>query len=228
MSDLAPFFRQQFFNQNGVPLASGQIFTYAAGTTTPLATYTDQSGLTPNANPIILDSTGQAPIWLGPSAYKFVIEDSLSNVIETVDQVQSITYQINQLISANGTSVWQSVNVSYTQLQTAGLTNAIALFTLPANTILKNLVIILGTQFAGTSISTLSAQVGLSGAYQTFIDDFSLLQSVSGTSFDNVQTPFIGSTSGSTVVYLNAVAVGANLSALSTGALMVKYETATI
>jgi len=50
---------QQWFTNAGVPLSGGKINTYAAGTTTPIATYTDNTGATPNANPIILDSTGR-------------------------------------------------------------------------------------------------------------------------------------------------------------------------
>ena len=46
----------QFFNNNGIPLAGGLLYTYAAGTSTPLATYTTFSGNISNSNPIILDS----------------------------------------------------------------------------------------------------------------------------------------------------------------------------
>ena len=55
----------QFFDNNGQPLSGGKIYTYAAGTTVPLATYTARDGLTANANPIILDSAGRTPaqIW---------------------------------------------------------------------------------------------------------------------------------------------------------------------
>ena len=49
----------QFFSNSGVPLSGGKIFSYAAGTTTPQATYTSSSGLTPHSNPIILDSAGR-------------------------------------------------------------------------------------------------------------------------------------------------------------------------
>ena len=62
------------FNQNGIPLAGGKLFTYAAGTTTKLSTYTDSTGITPNSNPIILDSNGQCDIWLpGGTLYKYVL-----------------------------------------------------------------------------------------------------------------------------------------------------------
>ena len=36
----------QFFDDNGVPLAGGLIYTYAAGTTTAATTYTSATGLT--------------------------------------------------------------------------------------------------------------------------------------------------------------------------------------
>jgi|GEM_PF-2582863 len=55
-----PFFWQQYFKSSGVPNAFGCIFTYVSGSTTPLATYTDFTGATQNANPIILDAGGFA------------------------------------------------------------------------------------------------------------------------------------------------------------------------
>ena len=64
MARLAPFFKQQFFDNDGAPLAGGKVYSYTAGTSTPLATYTDQGGATPNANPVILDANGEANIWV--------------------------------------------------------------------------------------------------------------------------------------------------------------------
>lgn len=229
MSDLLQWIPGQFFSAAGIPLNGGLIQSYAAGSTIPLATYTDQSGLTPNSNPVVLDSSGglSTPIWLGPSAYKFVIMDASSNILRTIDNVWSISYQIAQAV-AGATSAWTSVPISYTQLQTAGLSNAIALYTLPQKTIIKNVVIYLRTQFAGTSIATLIAQVGISGNYSQFIDgsnpNMSLIGAVSGSSFDNVSASFLGSISANTIIYLNAIATGANLSALSAGALTVDFE----
>ena len=51
----------QFFNNNGVPLSGGLIYTYVAGTSTPLVTYTSVSGLIANSNPIVLDSARRGP-----------------------------------------------------------------------------------------------------------------------------------------------------------------------
>jgi len=76
------------FDANGNPLAGGKVYTYLAGTLTPRATYTDQGGTTPNANPVILDSAGRANIWLDDSAsYKFVVTDSADTPIRTTDNV---------------------------------------------------------------------------------------------------------------------------------------------
>ena len=219
-AELAPAFRQQFFDNNGLPLAGGFVYTYAAGTSTPLATYTDETGLTPNTNPIVLNSAGQAPIWIGNSSYKFVLEDSLNNVIETVDNVLSIAAQVE----AATLSTFQSVTVSYTQLQTAGLTNAIQLFSLPANTILKNLVVKHSTAFAGPSITDVYCQIGVSGNYTKFIPNFDIYQAVADQTFDNAILGFVGSFANPTPVYLNGISVGANLSALSAGSVTVYYE----
>jgi len=72
----------QFFSTTGVPLAGGQVFSYAAGTTMQQPTYTDSTGLVQNANPVILDSTGKPTqgIWLSSAGYKIVVEDSMGNI----------------------------------------------------------------------------------------------------------------------------------------------------
>jgi hypothetical protein len=86
---LAPLI-SKFNDNNGVALAGGKLFSYQAGTTTPLATYTDETGTIPNTNPVVLDSNGQANIWIGSAAYKFILQDSLGTVIYTRDNVSSI------------------------------------------------------------------------------------------------------------------------------------------
>jgi hypothetical protein len=87
---LAPVVRQQFFSPSGVPLSGGSVETFAAGTSTPLATYTDSTALTPNPNPVLLDDGGFATIWLGPSTYKFVVKDSVGNQQYTTDNVSDV------------------------------------------------------------------------------------------------------------------------------------------
>jgi hypothetical protein len=82
----------QFFSNTGVPLAGGKIFSYAAGTTTPQATYTTKAGSIAHSNPIILDSAGRVPsgeIWLTLNQiYKFVLQDSTGALIATYDNIE--------------------------------------------------------------------------------------------------------------------------------------------
>ena len=83
----------QFFDNNGAPLNAGKIYTYQAGSSTPLATYTSSSGITANANPIILGTSGRPPndIWLSEGFfYKFILKDSSDVTIQTYDNLYGI------------------------------------------------------------------------------------------------------------------------------------------
>lgn len=84
---LSPAPKLQFFTEGGIPLAGGKLYSYAAGTTTPLATYTTSSGIQNNTNPIILDSRGEAAVWLGAASYKLKLADSTDVEIWTVDNI---------------------------------------------------------------------------------------------------------------------------------------------
>jgi hypothetical protein len=80
----------QFFDNNGVPLTGGKIYTYEAGTSTPLATYTSSTGGTAHTNPIVLDAGGRVPggeIWNALQLYKFVLKTSDDVTIATYDNV---------------------------------------------------------------------------------------------------------------------------------------------
>lgn len=82
----------QFFDNSGNMLSGGKIYTYEAGTTTPLATYTSSSGNTAHTNPIILDAAGRVPggeIWNALQLYKFVLKTSADVIIATYDNVGS-------------------------------------------------------------------------------------------------------------------------------------------
>lgn len=83
-----PIFRGTDGDNN--PLPGGLLYTYVAGTSTPLATYADAEGTTPNANPVILDENGEALIFLGSDIYKFVLQDQNNVPIWTADQISSI------------------------------------------------------------------------------------------------------------------------------------------
>jgi hypothetical protein len=87
MAALTPVPKIQFFDANGNPLVGGKLYSYDAGTTTPRATYTNYGGATPNANPVILDSRGEAAVWLDNSLYKLKLTSATDVEIWTVDNV---------------------------------------------------------------------------------------------------------------------------------------------
>jgi len=87
MTSIATPPKLQFFDANGNPLAGGKLYSYAAGTTTPLATYTDYGGGTANSNPVILDSRGEANVWFGTGQYKLKLTDADDVEVYTVDNL---------------------------------------------------------------------------------------------------------------------------------------------
>ena len=84
MAVVMPAAKQAYFTSTGIPLVGGRVRTYAAGTSTPKATYSDAAGTIPNANPVVLDARGEALIyWAG--GYKVQLEDSTGAIVWTVD-----------------------------------------------------------------------------------------------------------------------------------------------
>ena len=82
-----------FLGVTGLPLSGGRLYSYQAGSSTPLATYTTVSGTIANANPIILGTDGRAPseIWLTYGYnYKFILQDSVGATIATYDDIYGI------------------------------------------------------------------------------------------------------------------------------------------
>jgi hypothetical protein len=126
----------QFFDDNGSPLVGGKLYSYAAGTSTLLATYTTSAGTVANTNPIILNAGGRTPneIWQATGILlKFVLYNSDNELIGTYDGIPSINdpFGINsQLTSVAGTN---SITASATPALTAYATGAIYSF-IAANT----------------------------------------------------------------------------------------------
>lgn len=90
----------QYLNNLGLLAAGGQVNTYVAGSVnTPATTYTDSTGIVPNANPMTLSSAARpaaasgAPVafWtLGGVSLKLVVTDALGNQLVNLDGIQSI------------------------------------------------------------------------------------------------------------------------------------------
>lgn len=133
----------QFFNNNGVPLSGGKLYTYEAGTTTPATTYTSLSGTVAHTNPIILDSAGRVPggeIWLTlPDSYKFVLKTSSDVLLGTWDNIQgyssgSVAYAATEVQTATAN---QTLFVLTEMFYNPG-TNTLAVYVDGVNQVVNN------------------------------------------------------------------------------------------
>lgn len=114
----SPDVHMQFFDASGKPLSNGFLYSYVAGTTTPLDTYIDSTGTIKNPNPTPLDSTGapsngsvQTGIWLSNSAYKFC---AYSSALVQQWCTDNVTGYLNLLNLANFWTLPQTFTVPLT------------------------------------------------------------------------------------------------------------------
>lgn len=95
----------QALNSVGAPLSGGKLYTYQPGTTTNKATYTSSSEASTNANPVILNSRGEADVWF-VGKYKLVLKDADDVTIWTVDNYDPQTLDFtNGLVDGNDNEV---------------------------------------------------------------------------------------------------------------------------
>lgn len=128
---LAPYLVTRWFDNNNQPLAGGKIQTYAGGSTTPIATYVDSTGVQQNTNPIILNARGECSIWLLPNvSYKFVVSDSLGNILSTIDNV--VNAALISLYGGVDTGVANQYILNFTS-PVPNNTNGQVIFWLPSN-----------------------------------------------------------------------------------------------
>lgn len=134
---LSPVFKQKFFDNAGIPLNGGKLFSYLAGTSTKTTTYSDAGGSSANTNPVILNFRGEADVYIEPNkGYKFVLAPSTdtdppANPIWTVDNVRS-----SQLITLYG-GIDNGVANAYVLTFNANFTaytDGIVIYWIPSNT----------------------------------------------------------------------------------------------
>ena len=104
----------QFFTNTGAVLTGGKLYTYAAGTTTPLTSYTTSAGNVARTNPVVLDAAGRVPgsgqIWISPVSYKFVLTDSNDVLIATYDNIFGSGAFAVTNYTGNGSTVGYSIS----------------------------------------------------------------------------------------------------------------------
>lgn len=101
---ISPQPKLQFFDSAGDPLAGGKLYTYAAGTTTPLASYTDSTGNVANTNPVVLDARGEASVWLAGAQYKLALYTATNVLVWTVDGLNGPDQGTLATLAASGGS----------------------------------------------------------------------------------------------------------------------------
>jgi hypothetical protein len=186
----------QFLDNSGNVLTGGKLFTYAAGTTTPQASYTSGLGTTFHSNPIILDAAGRVPaggeIWLTDGLqYKFVLTDANDVLIGTWDNLIGINsnflnyYTQEEIQTATaGQTVFTLSTVTYTPG-----TNSLSVFVDGVNQYD-------GSSFAyvETNSTTVTFTAGLHvGALVKFTTAVSLSSGVNNASLVTYDPPFMGS-----------------------------------
>lgn len=108
----------QFFDNNGVPLSGGKLYTYDAGTNDPRLTWTTSSQSVENTNPVILSSRGEANVFLS-GVYRFILTDSDDSQIWEVDNIADLLNDIgSQLVTATGSTYARSLEDRFADVVT--------------------------------------------------------------------------------------------------------------
>lgn len=147
------------------------------------------------------------------------IDGSSAPVVLTTNQGMALWGNGADYYTSRGTGGvgCSKYTVPYTSAQTAALTNAVTLFTLPARAKVTGITIKHSTAFGGGAISAVTVSIGHSGgsatAYTTAQD---ILQAVSNTAMLDTDR-FSSATFAAHSVTANFTSVGANLSALTAG-----------
>src|SRR5690349_10803762 len=83
---------------DGTPAVGFFLYSYVAGTDTPVSTYQDYLAAVINTNPIVLDSYGMAKVWI-TTATKLVLKDLDGVTVFTADNLQA---QAADIFDSNG------------------------------------------------------------------------------------------------------------------------------
>ena len=138
---LPTLWKIQEFDVNGDPLSGGLLYTYITGTSTPKATYTDATGNSLNTNPVVLDSRGEADVWLLTDGnYRFKLHTAADALIKTVDGIGWANVTVKDLTVTGTLTAGLSQWLAFKQADEAGtITTGTAKMTvrLPACTVLS-------------------------------------------------------------------------------------------
>jgi len=112
---------------------------------------------------------------------------------------------------------WTKYTVAYSALATAGLTNDIELFSLPAGGIIHGIKVKHSVLFSGPSITDYKISIGITGNLTKYTPAFDVDTAVTATNYQLSSTLQGESHTATTSVRISAVSTGANLSAANQG-----------
>lgn len=168
--NFSPIFNSQVVDENGDPAVGWKIYSYVAGSSTPLATYTDSGGGTAQSNPIVINALGfptTGQIWLtAGSTYKLTLTDENDVVQKTEDNISGL----NDFVTTG--SEWIDSGLTPTYISATS-------FSVPTD---QTTLLTVGrrlktTNTGGTIYSTISASVFSSVTTVTVVNDSGTLDS---------------------------------------------------
>ena len=214
----------QFFDNNGDPLSGGLLYSYASGTTTPLATYTSSTGLTANTNPIVLDSAGRVPgaeVWLSEAvSYKFTLKTSTEVLIGTWDMVGGIILAPMGSLYLTGSLTAATADIlGVATLNSLAVTTTAAVANLTASSEISAPVVRATTKFVfsdDTEQTTAGGNAFSSGTAMLFVQTSAPTGWVKSTAHDNKALRVVSGTAGAggsvafTTAFANQAVSGTN------------------
>ena len=191
-----------FVSSTGVPLAGAYLCSFAAGTTTPQATWSDATGLYANPNPVVLDVNGRASVWVKQLGYQFVLYVGGNGACPGTGIVQWSQDHVYAIFQQVG-----SLNGQTGSIALAGTSNQVVVTTV-GTTITLSLPQAIATgsspTFANlTATGTVTANLFYQGG-NLVIDSSGNVTSplqVSGATFTNTAASFTSDATGNTKVH---------------------------
>jgi hypothetical protein len=115
------------------------------------------------------------------------------------------------------TPAWYKVTKTFSDFATAGLTNDISIFTLPAKGYIHDIKIVPTTAFSGGTIATYTVSVGISGSLSKYAIATNVFTGNVTINTVHTSLPGLESTSGTTDIRAQVISTVGNLNAATAG-----------
>lgn len=145
------------------------------------------------------------------------LAEGLQPTSDAVDPA-TLVVQGGKFASAWSVPRWVKATVTFSQLQAPAASTSVDLFTGLPGLVVHAVKVKASTAFAGTGITEVNVDVGVTGAPDKYLSGYDVAQAVGDTEFD-LESVLEGETHGSsgTAVRLRATAVGDTLDKLTAG-----------